>query len=43
MYKDNTVLIENNSNFIDFNIEYNTKINLIEEGYKETIKKLQSK
>jgi NTE family protein len=42
-YKDNTVLIENNSNFIDFNIEYNTKINLIEEGYKETIKKLQSK
>jgi len=42
-YKDNTVLIENNSNFLDFNIEYNTKINLIEEGYKETIKKLQSK
>ena len=42
-YKDNTVLIENNSNFLDFNIEYNTKINLIEEGYNETIKKLQSK
>jgi NTE family protein len=41
-YKDNTVLIENNSNFIDFNIEYNTKINLIEEGYKATIKKLSS-
>ena len=42
-YKDNTVLIENNSKFLDFNIEYNTKINLIEEGYNETIKKLQSK
>ena len=41
-YKDNTVLIENNSNFIDFNIEYNTKINLIEEGYKATIKKLST-
>jgi NTE family protein len=41
-YKDNTVLIENNSNFIDFNIEYNTKISLIEEGYKATIKKLST-
>lgn len=38
-YKENTVLVENNSvNFLDFNIEYNTKISLIEEGYKETIK-----
>jgi NTE family protein len=38
-YKDNTILVENNNiNFLDFNLEYNTKISLIEEGYKETIK-----
>ena len=38
-YKENTVLVENNNvNFLDFNIEYNTKISLIEEGYKETLK-----
>ena len=38
-YKEYTVLVENNTvNFLDFNIEYNTKISLIEEGYKETIK-----
>jgi len=38
-YKENTILVENNTvNFLDFNIEYNTKISLIEEGYKETIK-----
>ena len=43
IYKDNTVLIENNSNFLDFNIEYNTKISLIDEGYKETITLLESK
>ena len=37
-YKEHTVLVENNNvNFLDFNIEYNTKISLIEEGYKETI------
>ena len=42
-YKENTVLVENNTvNFLDFNIEYNTKISLIEEGYKETIKFLNS-
>ena len=42
-YKENTVLVENNTvNFLDFNIEYNTKISLIEEGYKETIKFLSS-
>ena len=40
-YKEHTVLVENNTvNFLDFNIEYNTKISLIEEGYKETIKML---
>jgi NTE family protein len=40
-YKENTVLVENNTvNFLDFNIEYNTKIELIDEGYKETIKML---
>lgn len=38
-YKENTILVENNTvNFLDFNIEYNTKISLIEEGYKETIR-----
>jgi NTE family protein len=43
-YKENTVLVENNTvNFLDFNIEYNTKIALIEEGYKETIKILDLK
>ena len=41
--KENTVLVENNTvNFLDFNIEYNTKISLIEEGYTETIKFLSS-
>lgn len=43
-YKEHTVLVENNNvNFLDFNIEYNTKISLIEEGYKETIKMLNLK
>ena len=43
-YKEHTVLVENNTvNFLDFNIEYNTKISLIEEGYKETIKMLNLK
>ena len=42
-YKEHTVLVENNTvNFLDFNIEYNTKISLIEEGYKETIKFLST-
>jgi len=42
-YKEYTVLVENNTvNFLDFNIEYNTKISLIEEGYTETIKFLSS-
>ena len=42
-YKENTVLVENNTvNFLDFNIEYNTKISLIEEGYKETLKFLST-
>ena len=42
-YKENTVLVENNTvNFLDFNIEYNTKISLIEEGYNETIKFLST-
>ena len=42
-YKENTVLVENNNvNFLDFNIEYNTKIGLIEEGYRMTIEKITS-
>jgi hypothetical protein len=41
-YKDNTILIEDNTNFIDFDIEYNTKINLIENAYKATKKHLES-
>ena len=42
-YKENTVLVENNNvDFLDFNIEYNTKIGLIEEGYRMTIEKITS-
>ena len=40
-YKDNTILIEDNTNFIDFDIEYNTKINLIENAYNSTKKHLE--
>jgi len=42
-YKDNTVLIEDNTNFIDFDIEYNTKINLIDNAYNATKKHLELK
>ena len=41
-YKDNTILIEDTTNFIDFDIEYNTKINLIENAYNATKTHLQS-
>jgi len=41
-YKDSTILIEDNTNFIDFDIEYNTKINLIEKSYKATKTHLES-
>ena len=41
-YKDNTILIEDNTNFIDFDIEYNTKINLIDNAYNATKKHLES-
>ena len=41
-YKDNTILIEDNTNFIDFDIEYNTKINLIENAYNATKKYLKN-
>jgi NTE family protein len=40
-YKKNTILIEDNTNFIDFDIEYNTKINLIEKSYNATKKHLE--
>ena len=40
-YKDNTVLIEDNTNFIYFDIEYNTKINLIDNAYNATKKHLE--
>jgi NTE family protein len=42
-YKDNTILIEDNTNFIDFDIEYNTKINLIDNSYNATKKHLEHK
>jgi NTE family protein len=42
-YKDNTILIEDNTNFIDFDIEYNTKINLIDNAYNATKKHLELK
>jgi len=42
-YKENTLLIETeNVNGLDFNIEYNTKINLIEETYKKTKESVES-
>ena len=41
-YKDNTILIEDNTNFINFDIEYNTKINLIDNSYNATKKHLES-
>ena len=41
-YKDNTILIEDSTNFIDFDIEYNTKINLIDNAYNATKKHLES-
>ena len=36
LYKDNTILIDNDINFINFSIEYNTKINMIDDGYQTT-------
>lgn len=35
-YQENTILIESNENFLNFNIEYNTKINLIDNSYIKT-------
>ena len=35
-YKENTVLIEDNTNFLDFNIDYNAKLTLIENAYLKT-------
>ena len=42
LYKNNTILIENNISFVDFDLEYNTKINLIDIGYKKTINYIES-
>jgi NTE family protein len=42
-YKDNTMLIETEDvNGLDFSIEYNTKINLIEDTYKKTKESIES-
>lgn len=41
-FKKNTILIENEHNFLDFNIEYNTKLSLLEQGYNETKKRIES-
>ena len=41
-YKKNTILIESNIGFIDFDLEYNTKINLIDIGYKKTFNYIES-
>lgn len=41
-YKDNTVLIENNHNFLDFDIEYNSKLNLLNQGYEKTKETLET-
>ena len=35
-FKENTILIENQHNFLDFDIEYNSKLSLLEQGYNET-------
>ena len=36
LYKENTIIIENDVNFINFSIEYNKKINMIDTGYEKT-------
>lgn len=41
-YKNNTVLIENNDSFINFNIEYNTKVNLINQAFEKTSEFIKS-
>ena len=41
-FKKNTILIENEHNFLDFDIEYNTKLSLLEQGYNETKKRVES-
>ena len=35
-YKQNTILLESTQNFLDFNIDYNTKVSLIEQAYTKT-------
>lgn len=35
-YKQNTILIESTQSFLDFNIDYNTKLSLIEKAYTKT-------
>ena len=42
-FKENTILIENQHNFLDFDIEYNSKLSLLEQGYNETKKRIESK
>jgi NTE family protein len=41
-YKENTILIENNDTSLDFDIEYNTKIALIDNAYTITKKRIES-
>ena len=41
-YKENTILIENNDTSLDFEIEYNTKIALIDNAYSITKKRIES-
>lgn len=42
LYKENTIMIESDINFIDFSIKYNTKISMIDEGYDITKKFLEN-
>ena len=35
-YKNNTVLIENNTNFLNFDIDYNSKLDMINDSYNKT-------
>ena len=41
-YKENTILIENNDTALDFDIEYNTKIALIDNAYAITKKRIET-
>ena len=42
-YKDNTILVENEYNFLDFDIEYNTKLALLNKDIMKLKKELKQK